>query len=208
MVVKRDQMVVAINMTETNGSHQTTEQIILEMALIKAAQKDPKCFEPIYKSYYKRIVSFVYHRVESKEEAFEITSCIFYKALANLPKYKDQGLPFSSWLFRIASNELNSLFRKNKTTRIVSIDSEGIEELRSDVSDVSQGIQDEYLYIALESLEAEEMELIDMRFFEKRSFKEIADILNSSESACKMRVYRILEKLKSKLQNSYDHGKF
>jgi RNA polymerase sigma-70 factor, ECF subfamily len=199
---KKGQMIVTINMTERNYPHQSLEQINAEMLLIKAAQKDPQCFEPLYTAYYKRIVAYVYHRVENKEHAFEISSNVFYKALDHLSTYQNKGLPFSAWLFRIASNELNQFFRKNKSSRIVSIDSEGIEELKSDMEELRTDEQDASLYTALESLETEEMELIDMRFFEKRSFKEISDITETGESACKMRVYRILEKLKSKLNNS------
>ena len=44
------------------------------------------------------------------------------------------------------------------------------------------------------------MQLIEMRFFEERPFKEIAEIMNKKESAIKMKVYRILEKLKVSLQ--------
>jgi RNA polymerase sigma-70 factor (ECF subfamily) len=190
-------MTATFTMTERNY-YQTAEEIDLEMELVKAAQKDPRSFGPLYNAYYKRIVAYVYHRTESKEEAFEITSQVFYKALSNLAAYKSKGVPFSAWLFRIAGNELNTVYRKNKGSRIVSLDEEGFEELKTGMEATSDHL-DEALFKALEQLEADEMELIDMRFFEKRSFKEIAEILEMGESACKMRTYRILEKLKTKL---------
>jgi RNA polymerase sigma-70 factor, ECF subfamily len=200
MVVKNAKMMATITMTESATYQQTTEQIDAEMQLVRAAQDNPRCFEPLYTSYYKRIVAFVYHRVESKEEAFEITAQVFYKALDNLPKYKAQGVPFSAWLFRIASNELNQVFRKNKSLRIISLDSENAGDLIFSIDEVKSEFQDEQLFSALQQLEEEEMEFINMRFFEKRSFKEIADITGTGESACKMRIYRILEKLKTKLK--------
>src|SRR5687767_5867099 len=107
-------MLTTIIMTDIASYHLTAEQIDSEEKLIKAAQDNPRNFEPLYKRYFERITRFVYHRVEDKELAFEITSQVFYKALDNIKKYKPMGVPFSAWLFRIAGNELNQLYRKNK----------------------------------------------------------------------------------------------
>lgn len=192
-------MIATINMTEKGNYQQTAIQIQSEMELVKAAQSDPRNFEPLYTAYYKRIVAYVYHRVESKEEAFEITAQVFYKALDNLSKYSDRGLPFSAWLFRIATNELNSLFRKNKNKRVVTLDDDCFTELQEEIGAASADHMDEHLYNALQQLETEEMELVNMRFFEKRAFKEISEITGMRESACKMKLYRILEQLKKKL---------
>ncbi|CAN5339489.1 sigma-70 family RNA polymerase sigma factor [soil metagenome] len=188
-------------MIETSYYKQSVEQIDAEMELVKAAQADPRCFEPLYTRYYKQIVSYVYHRIESKEEAFEITAQVFYKALESLPKYKIQAVPFSAWLFRIASNELNMRFKKSKTNRVVDIDDEGFEELKSGIEEITNDHLDAVLFEALNELDIDEMELIDLRFFEKRPFKEIAEILGIGESACKIRVYRIIEKLRTKFKN-------
>ncbi len=186
-------------MTESATFHLTNEQIELEEKLIKAAQVNSKDFEPLYKKYYERIANFVYRRVDNKDLAFEITSNVFYNALSNLSKYKPQGVPFSAWLFRIAVNELNLWFRKNKSQRTVSIDNDGLVELKESIEGNSSAEMDAQLFEALQTLEPEEIELIHMRYFEKHSFKEICDINGSGESANKMKVYRILEKLKSKL---------
>jgi RNA polymerase sigma-70 factor (ECF subfamily) len=47
-------------------------------------------------------------------------------------------------------------------------------------------------------MEQEHLDLIELRFFQEMSFKEIAEIYNITEANAKMRVYRILEKLKNK----------
>lgn len=194
-------MIATISMAKTGFYSKTVEEINSEMDLVKAAQENPRLFEPLYTQYYKQIASYIYHRIESKEEAFEITAQVFYKALENLPKYKIQGLPFSAWLFRIASNELNMRFKKEKTNRVVAMDDEGFEELKLDMEETTTDHLDKKLFEALSELKADEMELIDMRFFEKRSFKEIAEIYEIGESACKIRVYRIIDKLRTKLKN-------
>ncbi len=192
-------------MTEFAPFHYTEEQIKDEEKLIIAAKENSRHFEPLYKSYYERIARYIYHRVESKELAFEITAQVFYLALNNLSKYTPKGLPFSAWLFRIAGNELNQWFRKNKAQRVLNMDTEGLGELKDNMEENSSAEMDKHLFDALQELEAEEMELINMRFFEKRSFKEISDILQIGESACKMRLYRILEQLKTLLTQLQVH---
>ncbi|MBS1637604.1 MAG: sigma-70 family RNA polymerase sigma factor [Bacteroidetes bacterium] len=176
--------------------HLTVEQVEDEQRLVLAAQKDPRQFEPLYTRYYERIAQYLYHRVENKDLAFELTAHVFYKALENLSRYKPMGVPFSAWLFRIAGNELNQWYRKNKTRRTISIDEEGINYLKQDLDDTVRQERESLLIEALQQLDEADVELVHMRFFEKRNFREICDILEIGESACKMRLYRILEKLK------------
>ncbi|MBI2269986.1 MAG: sigma-70 family RNA polymerase sigma factor [Bacteroidetes bacterium] len=194
-------MIALLNMTDQSKYHLTVEQINAELEQVKAAQDDPRKFELIYKTYYARIVGYVYQRVDSKDLAYEITAQVFYSALNNLSKFKAQGVPFGAWLFRIAGNELNQWFRKNKTQRTINIDEEAIGNLKQEVDERVSANIDKDLFQALEELELDELDLIDMRFFEDRSFKEICEITGMGESACKMRIYRILEKLKTKLKN-------
>jgi RNA polymerase sigma-70 factor (ECF subfamily) len=176
--------------------HLSAELIEAEEEVVKAAQQDPRNFERLYKKYYSRVVNFIYHRTADKELSFEIASQTFYKALDNLPGYKNKGLPFSAWLFRIALNETNSWFRKQNRIPVLNIDSVGLHELNQNIEETFSPGHDEQLAQALQQLDDEELELVNMRFFEKRSFAEIGGILNRGESACKMKLYRTLEKLK------------
>ena len=48
-------------------------------------------------------------RVDDVEAAYDITSNVFVKALTNIHKYEFRGVPFSSWLFRIAKSGLYQL---------------------------------------------------------------------------------------------------
>lgn len=189
-------------MIEQPKYHLSVEQIDAELEQVKAAQADPRRFEPLYKAYYSRIVGYLYQRVDSKELAYELTAQVFYAALNNLKKYKAQGVPFGAWLFRIAANELNQWFRKNNARRTINMNDEGLRELKEEVDEKSSHVIDKELFAALQYLEPDELELIDLRFFESRSFKEICEITGMGESACKMRIYRILEKLKTKFKNT------
>ena len=90
--------------------HQSNEQLQEELIIIEAAKINPNQFAPLYTKYYEQIFNYIYNRMASKDVAFDITSQVFLKAMTNLSKYIYIGVPFSSWLFRIAHNELMQVF--------------------------------------------------------------------------------------------------
>jgi RNA polymerase sigma-70 factor, ECF subfamily len=184
-------------MTIETKFHFSREQIAAEEAEIAAARGNPQKFAPLYNRYYARILGFVYQRVESKDDAYDITAQTFIAALENIGKYKSQGVPFSAWLFRIALNELNRFYRRGKVRQAISIDDTQIGEVLHELGEENTAETDSRLMKSVQQLEPEEVTLLEMRFFEKRPFKEVCEILEISETAAKARVYRLLEKLKT-----------
>lgn len=179
-----------------------------EQALVLAAQKDIKHFAPLYDKYYEPIFRYVYQRLDDKEVAFDITQQVFLKAINNLSKYEYRGFPFSSWLYRIAFSAINDVFRAQKAQRTINIESANIysiiEELEENKIDT---YHDKIVAIISKELDEDELQLIEMRFFEKRAFKEIAEILDITENNAKVKTYRILDKLKKKLTSNYSENK-
>jgi len=167
-----------------------------EIAIIERAKLNPAHFAPLYKKYHEVIFRYIFKRVDEEEAAYDITSCVFIKAITNLPKYEYRGVPFSSWLFRIAKSELYQSFRDRKAQRTVSIDSMQLgrvmEEFQIDESEHKR----EVLLKILPMLKEAQLQLIEMRFFEKRSFREIGEILDLTENNAKVKTFRALLKLK------------
>jgi len=169
--------------------------------IIQEAKCDTQKFAPLYDKYYKEIFLFIYKRTDEEALTGDITSQVFLKVLNNLTHYKAQGLPFSSWLYRIASNEVNQHFRDNsKAKRVISVEDKDISDVKQEMEEDHQMIEQEHLIDMLDELDNQEVELIEMRFFEKRPFKEIGEILSITENNAKVKVYRILDKLKKLLQ--------
>lgn len=189
-------------MNETLTSyHFSKERIQLEEELIRNAKKDTAKFDVLYTNYYEQIFLFILKRVETEDIAADITSQVFLKALNNLSKYKEIGLPFGSWLYRIARNEIYDLHLKNKIEMVVSIESKGIWSMITEISEEKNEKDYSKLHVAIGTLNDDEIELIELRFFEKRHFKEIAEILEITENNAKVKTYRILDKLKNILKN-------
>jgi len=184
-------------MIETSKYHTNTSDLANEQALVEASKKNAKDFGKLYDKYYEPIFRFVYQRMDDKEQTFDVTQQVFLKALNNLHKYEYRGFPFSSWLYRIAVNTVNDLFRQQKAIRTVNIDSVSVYHIIEEIQESKiEKYHDKIVEIITEQLEEDELQLIEMRFFEKRSFKEIAEILDITENNAKVKTYRIVEKLK------------
>lgn len=176
----------------TQRTYQDDQQLVL------LAKADRSAFALIYEKYFERIYLFIYKRVQDEAIAGDICQEAMLKAMFNIAKYENRGAPFSAWLYRIASNEVNLHFRKSKKMISVEIREKDVKELMSEISLKNKEDEDEQqkLINALNSLKPEQSEIIDLRFFMRFSFKEIAEFYNITEANAKMRVYRILERLK------------
>src|SRR5512141_660112 len=91
-----------------------------ERRMVEAAQQDSACFGAVYEKYFDLVYAYVARRVRERAATEDLTSEVFRKALANLPRFKWTGAPFGAWLLRIASNLIAD--RAKKQAREVSVD--------------------------------------------------------------------------------------
>lgn len=174
-----------------------TSERLGEDEIILRARRDPGAFQPLYEKYFRQILLFVVRRVGDKSLAKDMTQQVFVKALLNISRFQLRGFPFSSWLYRIAINECNEYFRKRNRIRWVALDDSHVEGLYEEMTGNSQ--RDDWekkLPAILAKLKPEELLLIELRFFENKSFKEIAEIINTSLQNAQVRTYRTLHKMK------------
>ena len=167
---------------------------------IQAAQQNPARFRPLYERYYEPIFRFVFRRTADSDLSADLCSQVFLKALQRLESYQFRGVPFSAWLFRIASNEVAQHYRQNSQKRTVSVEENTLGDVAEEMDIDGEIWQVEDLVNVLDTLKPAELELIELRFFEQRPFKVIAEILGITESNAKVKTYRILERLKKRLQ--------
>lgn len=184
-----------------SNHHLTDREIKEEYEWIKAARKDPRLFSRIYDRYFNGIFHFIYRRTDDETIADDLTSQTFLKALQNLEKYEFRGLPVSAWLYRIATNEVYRHFNKKGRQYIFSIEEERVRELMAEVEtdDLEEKIK--LVLTTLKEAPSDVVEVLELRFFEDKNFKEIAYILNITESGAKMRTYRALEKLRNLIES-------
>ena len=176
-----------------------SNEMAFENELIRASISNPENFGPMYEKHYKSIFRFLYQRLNQKDEAHDLTAEVFIKALLNIGKYEFRGKPFISWLYRIAYNELMQFFRHKKNHRTINAD---IQDLRFIQEEADIVYFEEFipqLKELITGLHPDDLILVEMRYFERRPYKEIAEILELSEVNAKVKMHRIIEKLKIQL---------
>jgi RNA polymerase sigma-70 factor (ECF subfamily) len=165
-----------------------------ERTLVAAAQADPARFEQLYDRYVHRVYGFVSRRVGNRTEAEDITSAVFEQALASLPKFEWRGVPFAAWLFRIASNALVDHWRR--TARVVDAPAE-----MPDAGEVDAIEQRAIVFQLVERLPELQRRVIELRFGEEKSIREIATALQRTEGAVKQLQLRALENLRKGMRH-------
>ena len=170
----------------------------------RAVAGDWSAFGEIYTRYLDAIYRYVFYRVNDSNDAEDLTETVFLKAWLGLAGYRDLGLRFSCWLYRIAHNAVVDFHRKQQADPCVEIPvTHGDDEHTpsqywslDDVEDASALAQ------AITRLTEEEQQIILLRFVEGLSHAEVAEVMNKSEGACRMLQTRALAALHRKLNGS------
>ena len=174
-----------------------------EKELVEMARREPETFGKIYDQYYSQIFSYVLRRVANIEITQDVTSEVFFKALRNLRQFHWRNISFSSWLYRIATNQIIDYFRKSKR-KTLSLEefSESItfSDPSTEVIDAEKELERHEDFLTLHEkiskLPIKYQEVITLRFFEDKQIKEIARILGKREGTVKSLLHRGLEKLR------------
>jgi RNA polymerase sigma-70 factor (ECF subfamily) len=169
---------------------ETTED---DRLLIEAAQADPARFVDVYERYVNRIYAFVSRRTENRAAAEDITSQVFERALAAIGRFEWRGLPVAAWLFRIASNALADHWRQRARD---SQDAPPDVPDPQEAEDIERRIE---LYQHVEQLPDLQRRVIQMRFIEEKSIREVAAALDRSDGAVKQLQLRALEHLRKSM---------
>ena len=180
--------------------HKTKDQLLEENSYVEASKKDPAKFEYLYNKYHEQIFRYAWQRMDDKDLAFDVTSQVFMKALSNIHKYQFRGVPFASWLYRIAKSELYQSFKESNAKRTVNIETTHVYEIMSEIDEDDNEALKAQLIKEIAALPEKDLQLIELRYFEKRSYREIGQIIGLTENNAKVRAYRVLRKLQKRFQ--------
>ncbi len=154
-------------------------------------------FEEQVKATYRSLKLFLQFLGISRVEVPDLAHEVYIKALKAFKVSYDPTKSFKTWLFAIAKNTIID-WKRNKETKknTVLIDVASTFVSRFDTEFQSQLEMKQ----TLSTLEPEDQLLIELRFFQDLPFKEIAELMDMSEGAVKMRSVRLLQKLLEKLE--------
>jgi RNA polymerase sigma factor (sigma-70 family) len=186
------------------GNKEFSEKAKQDFKLVdRAKEDDQKAFAELMKRYRKPVFHLILKMVRNNDDAEDLTIEAFAKAFRNLSKFNPE-FTFSTWLFRIATNNCIDFLRKKKLNTF-SIDN----AYKDDNGDeVSMDIRDSNLNPQEETIKTEKIEivkdivtklplkyqvLVRLRYFDELSYEEIAGELSAPLGTVKAQLHRARE---------------
>ncbi len=193
-----------------------SKNTVEDRELVASAKRgEEKAFETLLKKYRKSVYYMLLKMVKNADDAEDLTQEAFAKAFNSIEKF-DSKFAFSTWLFRIATNNCIDFIRK-KRVQTVSIDApvegEDGSSMRYDVRDDDLDPNDamlkqqrkRYLTMAIERLPEKYRELVELRYFRELSYEEVANELQIPLGTVKAQLFRARELLNQELKNLKSH---
>jgi RNA polymerase sigma-70 factor (ECF subfamily) len=170
---------------------------------VEAAQSDPAKFDALYERHFERVYAFVASRMRDRTTAEDVTSEVFHKALASLPRYEWRGVPFAAWLLRIAANSIIDHAKRAAREFPAPDDppepSVPLDLQRSEMRAIEYRAQ---LFRLVGRLPEVQKQVVLERFVEQRSIREIAQRLGKTEGAVKQLQLRAVQNLRAQMEGS------
>ena len=166
----------------------------------KLAQKttsDQNAFNPLVEKYSEKIRRYVARIIGSWDEAEDLTQDVFLKAYENINSFNPK-LKFSSWLYRIAHNEAVNFIKKHYRFKRVEFNDEIKNKLLEEKNALSKILEKENIKLArngLLKLKTSDREILELFYFENKSYSEVSDILQMPVNSVGPKIKRAKDKL-------------
>ena len=157
-----------------------------ESLVRRARQRDPVALTQLYEENFDKISRYIVLKIGDRTEAEDMTQQVFLNAVKSISSYKYKGMPFSSWLYRIAHNQIVDYLRKKTRRPFVPLDESIDSGGGDDPEDTAvRKMQIEELSEATKQLTKAQQEVISLRFAGEQSIAEVAKTMGKSIGAIK-----------------------
>lgn len=165
-----------------------------EVALTQAAKGDSEAFGVLYERYVGRVYNYVYYRTGNVYDAEDLTARVFYRAIRHIGNYRDRGLPFSAWLYRIAHNLVANWHRDASRRKEIPLDESltGSDNGGHPEHELLENEERERLLSVIRRLPPDRQQLLILKFVEHMPNSDIGQIMGRSEGAVKSLYHRTL----------------
>lgn len=182
-----------------------------EAQLIEQCRTEPAAFGQVFDRWYKPVFGYIMRRTGDYDLSKDIAAETFLKAFLKIGTFQWRGIRLSSWLYRIATNELNQYYRSSKykpQSLQQLLENPQMEKLLHENADNEREIMEQeikayndYNLIRqnLLKLDIKYQEVVALRYFEQKTNTEISEILGKNEGTVKSLMSRGLEKLRNML---------
>jgi len=163
---------------------------------MQMAQRDPALFAPLYERYFQRVYAYCLRRAGSAQEAEDLCSQVFTRALAGLNSYR--GGMVAAWLFQIAHNVLANHYRGQKNALPLD-ELDFADEYAAGVFDEVDDAEDgRILGELVAQLPEDERDLLALSLDAGLTSDEIGAIRGKSAGAVRVEIHRVIKKLRER----------
>ncbi|MFD2727288.1 RNA polymerase sigma factor [Hyunsoonleella rubra] len=170
------------------------------VAQLQSDRQKEQAFRELVKLYKERLYWHIRNIVKSHDDADDVLQNTFIKVYKNIHNFKGDSKLFS-WMYRIATNESITFINKNAKRLQISneeVQQLAIKNLASDVYFEGDAIQLK-LQKAIATLPEKQQLVFNMKYFEDLKYKEMSDILETSEGALKASYHIAVKKIEAYL---------
>lgn len=160
------------------------------------ASGDARYFSSLYQRYFQKVYYQVFSYLKEEESAEDLTQDIFVKLYDRLVKFRGKS-SFSTWLFSFVRNAVLDHLRKKGRLKTETVEESRLEMMPEVEDDELLEIRSERLALVLDQLHPDEKSLLMMMYAYEWQMDEIAEHLNLTLSAVKMRLKRTKQKVKA-----------
>jgi RNA polymerase sigma-70 factor (ECF subfamily) len=176
---------------------ETPDDILIQ----RAQQGDEDAVASLYRRYVPAITRYIGYRISDGSAVEDLTAEVFFQMVKGLPRFRVTGAPFEAWLYRIAGARVADYYRRAAREQSVENTLDETFQPSPELS-VQQREELDALRAALSQLSDEHQTILILRFVERKSHDEVAQILNKNTRAVATAQHRALKKLAELLGTS------
>ncbi len=166
-----------------------------EAALIMQARDGSReAFGQLYEQHRATIARYVAARIRDTADAEDLTEAIFESAWRAMGRYREQGVPFLAWLYRLAHNRVVDHYRALRPT--ITLIPEVHESIEDTSAPLDLNIDSADILKALHTLTDDQRTVIVLRFVQGMSGREVAQAMDKREDAIRALQLRALVTLR------------
>lgn len=166
--------------------------------LKKARAGDAGAFGELYELYASQVFRFLYAHMDDRLDAEDLTEEVFLRVWRALPGYREQGVPFGGFVFRVARNALIDHYRQRRRTpaHLALLDEHIKDEQANPAQVLHVDAQRSEVRRFLRQLRADYRTVLSLRFLAELSTHEIAVAMGKSPGAVRVLQHRALAALR------------
>ena len=184
------------------SEHQNIDQLIED-----AKKGSQTAFTALLDIYWSEVYYFILKRTENESDTEDITIETFAKAFDKIDSYNNK-FAFNTWLITIAKNVHIDLIRRRKSSEFINNLGENEEFLFNNIPDDEDSLEDQLIFEqnlatlkhCIKQLKPHYQQIIQLRYFQERSYNEIAEIINEPLNNVKIKILRAKKLLTELIQ--------